>query len=102
MAGYIDATLTQNNQGHFHQDVPNHGRASPTKQETNTIHHIPSDQVSFGPAYDNSKYENTYFVCFHFYKCIPYVRHYKPLLIRNRSRMLTHWLATVMNPLGKM
>ena len=58
MAGYIDATLTQNNQGHFHEDVPNPERASPKKQETTTVHHIPSDQVSFVPAYDNSNYEN--------------------------------------------
>ena len=62
MAGYIDATVAPNNQGHYHEDVQNQGRASPKKQETATIHHIPSDQVSFGPAYDNSKYENTYFV----------------------------------------
>ena len=62
MAGYIDATLTQNNQGHFHEDVPNPERASPEKQETATIHHIPSDQVSFGPIYDNSNHENTYVV----------------------------------------
>ena len=62
MAGYIDATLTQNNQGPFHEDAQNQERASPKKQETATIHHIPSDQVSFGPTYDNSIYENTYVV----------------------------------------